>query len=174
MDPATVGMAAGSMASNIFMQERTNRQNRSMAREQMRFQQSMSDTAHQREVKDLVAAGLNPTLSAGGGGASTPSGASATMQAPQIDLPAMLQVAQLDQNQQRIDIEKTMSVAGMAKTMSDTDLNKMKKILLQKGMIKAQLEGEASTVMQNILKFMKKQWNQNQPQPVTDSILMQP
>lgn len=45
------------------------------AQKQMDFQREMSSTAHQREVEDLQKAGLNPVLSAGGSGSSTPTGA---------------------------------------------------------------------------------------------------
>lgn len=71
--------AAISAAASLIGGERRNRAAHAAALEQMGFQERMSSTAHQREVEDLRAAGLNPILSVNKG-ASSPAGAMPTVE----------------------------------------------------------------------------------------------
>nr|QJB20067.1 MAG: DNA pilot protein [Microvirus sp.] len=84
MDPLTGSIVAGAASggANLLGTILTNEANRKEAKNNRNFQSEMSSSAHQREVADLRAAGLNPILSASGSGASTPSGAQATLENP--------------------------------------------------------------------------------------------
>lgn len=74
------GISDSNNAFNLDQVNMVNAFNAAEAQKNRDWQERMSNSAHQREVKDLVSAGLNPVLSAGGQGAVTGSGAVASGQ----------------------------------------------------------------------------------------------
>lgn len=82
-----LGSPAAAVGASLFSgllgsrgQAAANAANAQLAHQQMQFQERMSNTAYQRQIADMKAAGINPMLSARMGGASTPSGQTAVMQ----------------------------------------------------------------------------------------------
>lgn len=98
IDDAALVLAASGIAStagalytnkkNLEYQQNVNDTNWQIAAQNNATQIDMANTAHQREVADLRAAGLNPVLSSGGSGASTPSLTSMRGDSAQIENPA--------------------------------------------------------------------------------------
>lgn len=111
---------------NYLSQNSANKANAKEAQRNRDFQERMSNTAHTREVADLKAAGLNPILSAGGG-ASSPSGSMATMQASEVGDAVMNASAMALQRKQGsvADSQVALNSAAAAKHNADAAVSRV-------------------------------------------------
>ena len=108
-------------------QREANKANVDLAREQMSFsgaqaqremdfQERMSNTSYQRSVADMKAAGINPMMAIGNGGASTPSGAMGAGSAPSVEA-----VPSVVSNSLSSAVDVLRSYADVRKALADAD-----------------------------------------------------
>lgn len=145
------------------------KQNKELMREQQSWLEHMSSTAYQRQVKDLVAAGINPLYGLSGG-ASTPSGglaqapdyASAASMGTQGRLASSLNKAQI----QNLESNSRLADFNAVKTGYESDITKKnldnfdKRFQMDMNLIKAQANaalqsGSASSAQASYYRSLK-------------------
>ena len=150
------GVAAAAAIGGMFGmagQSRANRTNVALSREQMRFQERMSNTAYQRAASDLEAAGLNRVLGIASP-SSSPAGARPTVENEMAPLQRGIEGAVSSAMQKkRLDQELDNMKAVADNTRADTELkdSAMDVNIEQIQNLRAQRRTELSNYVRNMI-----------------------
>lgn len=138
---AGIGAAATAYSANKSAQS---------VNKQIKFQKDMSDTAIQRQVQDMRAAGINPILAGKYGGASTPSGA--MYQHPDMgqSMAALANTA-IQSQQTQANITKIEQEVSNLKTTQGWTETQIRKASIEIGKLETEIEMlRTQTAGQNI------------------------
>jgi len=148
----------------------TNEANALLSQENRDWQERMSNTAHQREMADLKAAGLNPILTGKYGGAATPPGNVAQMNNPMEPVSQGLHSAsstylQSRMNQEQIATQRSLQATNSASAMASRAAAIKTLIDAQKAQAETPRIKEQTKTQryQNVDEKIRSEWRENNP-----------